>query len=674
MKTRLSAVIGVALLAVLSLAFTSAVAAFALRGPDVEVLDHETASRLRADYSKDENVLPIEPISPELIDAAREDEISLAEPVTSTTRVDAQRDEATPTPEPTRDREPTPNATGTPAQEEEEPTATARPDRTATARPDETPDASATAPAEETVVAETPVLLTPVATEEPTREPVPTLEPTVESRPTKTFTVVPVKTKTPTSEPTKTEEPTETKEPTDTPTPAPPASVTPSKTPTRTITPSHTPTRTSTPTTVPTLAPTNTPTVTITPSYTPTVTNTALPTNTGTSTPTNTATPTDTATATLTPTPTDTPTPTATPTNTPLPNGTLSIAPQSQTVSPGAVFVGVHVTGAQNLGAYEFSIEWDGSVLAFVDVSNGSFLGSTGNAIACDPPAYDNSTAMHHLTFSCTAPLGLLGPSGNGTLAIVELASVSAGTTTLDLHDSVLTTLLLLQQPSQEVDGTVTVLAPTATPTPTPTPTAPPAPTDTPTATPTPTATLTPTPTPTSTPAGPAVVATFTSALDTYVREDSSTSSDGGHNDMHVDGETGKVNRAFVQFDISGLPSSATIVSATLTLCYKSDPAPGAAGHTHELRRVTAAWDENVTWDTAPAVSVVSGTITVPATAQCETIDVTNDVELWMASGNNFGWRISDAAAPTSASEAKYTTRDDGTASEWPKLIVTYNP
>jgi hypothetical protein len=321
------------------------------------------------------------------------------------------------------------------------------------------------------------------------------------------------------------------------------------------------------------------------------------------------------------------------------------------------VFVDVYVTGAENLGGFEFSVDWDPAVLDFVDINNGPFLGSTGNTINCSSPTVGTGT----LTFDCAAVLGILGPTGDGTLATIEFSTVADGGTLIDLHSSVLTTLLLLQQPSTEVDGGVTVESPSATPTDTPTPT--PTPTETPTETPTPTATSTP------------QTLSFGASIDTWIELDHPTDVHGNDSEILVDGEFDKINRLLIDFDWSAVPMGSTIVSAEITLCITNSTG-GSEGRTHDLHRVTSGWDENTTWSTQPSVSgSVSDSLVVPVANQCEVLDVTSDMQLFVDGTSCFGWRLSDNDETiSSSSDARYGARENGTPADRPQLTVTFIP
>ena len=250
--------------------------------------------------------------------------------------------------------------------------------------------------------------------------------------------------------------------------------------------------------------PTSTPTITPTPTTTPTPT--AIPTLEPGVTPTETPTPTPSLTPTATGTPTTSPTPTATPGPT-----IVRIDPLTQNVSQFSRFtVDVAVDNVVNLGAYQFTIDFDPSMLSFFSVANGPFLGSSGRDVDCQLPILTGSSVQ----FSCsTRGADILGPNGPGVLAMVTFDAVGAGTTTLDLQDVTLlhpdATPITVQQ---VIDGSVTVIAgpsptPSISPTPTDTP-SPGGPTATATSTRTPTPTLAPGGSPTATPvSGAAVVA-----------------------------------------------------------------------------------------------------------------------------------------------------------------------
>lgn len=232
---------------------------------------------------------------------------------------------------------------------------------------------------------------------------------------------------------------------------------------------------------------------------------------------------------------------------------------------------------------------------------------------------------------------------------------------------------------------------PTATATSTPTNTATPLPTDTPTATPTatstptntptatPTATTTATPTPTSTPTAtptPTTV-TLTANADSWVDQDSTSTNNGTSTTLEVDSRDSSRNRrTFVRFDLSSIPGTATVQSASLELFMWNAP---SASRTHDAHRVTSSWTETgITWSTQPGVATLPSDSVSTGTSDNVTIswDVTSDAQGFVdgSLGNN-GWRIKDLAeSSTTERRAQFRSREYGTSSQRPQLVVTYIP
>ena len=324
--------------------------------------------------------------------------------------------------------------------------------------------------------------------------------------------------------------------------------------------------------------------------------------------------------------------------------------PQNQTVGSGAVSVDIKISGASDLGGYEFTLTWDGAILSFVSVTNGPFLGSTGRTVTCSAPAVTATS----VAFGCQTTGPGPGPNGSGALATVQFATVGPGTSALALSGVNVTNTSGGPFTVNTNGGLVTVQVPTATPT----------------ATPTPTATVTPTPT--------SVSVSLGAQADAGVFMNNPNSNFGAVPNMNVDGDLTVPKRSFVSFDLTAIPAGSTVNQAVLTLCFAVNPIAGAQGRVHELLRAQSAWSElTLTWNNQPGVSGLSGppaTITVPATAQCVTFTVTNDVQSSVGGGSNFGWRVSDADETGPNSDTMYGTRESATAAERPRLDVTYTP
>jgi hypothetical protein len=194
-------------------------------------------------------------------------------------------------------------------------------------------------------------------------------------------------------------------------------------------------------------------------------------------------------------TPTNTPTPTATPVSFPVScDGTTTavcVQPVHQSVIVGGpgepVSAAVVVTDVNNLGGFQFRLNFDPVVISFSSIDIGDFLGSTGRQVECVPPDVTSSS----VTIACTT-LGAApppGPDGSGVLAVVNFSAVANGTTALGLTNVKVVTVEAVVIPAATQDGSLDLMLATPTPCPGECPT--------PTITPTPTATLTPVPTPT---------------------------------------------------------------------------------------------------------------------------------------------------------------------------------
>lgn len=213
--------------------------------------------------------------------------------------------------------------------------------------------------------------------------------------------------------------------------------------------------------------------------------------------------------------------------------------------------------------------------------------------------------------------------------------------------------------------------APTPTFTPTATPTNTPTPTATPTNTPTPTPTFTPTPTPTT--------VTLTPSDDSYVDEASITTNFGTQTTLIVASRNSSRNkRTFIRFATSGIPATATVLTATLGLYMSTAP---AVALNYDARLVTgAAWTEGaITWNNQPAISATLNTRPIGTTSgmwvQWDVLtDVKNFVNL---SQVNYGWCVMDQLESQSGAtnrQATFDSKESGAVAQRPQLVVTYRP
>lgn len=101
----------------------------------------------------------------------------------------------------------------------------------------------------------------------------------------------------------------------------------------------------------------------------------------------------------------------------------------------------------------------------------------------------------------------------------------------------------------------------------------------------------------------------------------------------NVQGSNDWIYRAFLQHDISQIPYKSTITSARLYVycCYHSD---NAASSTHNITRVTEAWDETtLTWNNMPEQNTelyLEQWATAPAVDTWGSYDITRMVQEWV--------------------------------------------
>jgi len=118
----------------------------------------------------------------------------------------------------------------------------------------------------------------------------------------------------------------------------------------------------------------------------------------------------------------------------------LTVQPPSsdQPIKQGDPNIDVNVlaSNVHNLAGFQFSLQYDPSVLKFVDVKEDPFLGSSGRQVNC-PTKNDNNGLIQFvcITLGPPAPQGTAGPNGSGTLAVVTFSPIGGGDSALDLSD-----------------------------------------------------------------------------------------------------------------------------------------------------------------------------------------------------------------------------------------------
>jgi len=147
----------------------------------------------------------------------------------------------------------------------------------------------------------------------------------------------------------------------------------------------------------------------------------------------------------------------------------------------------------------------------------------------------------------------------------------------------------------------------------------------------------------------------------------------GSHTTFDVRPDSGGGRRGLIKFDLSSIPSNATVTSATLYL-YEKD---SKSDQTTYIYRVTSYWNENTaTWlswalgggDFDNSVSYFTFT---PGQANCMlTMNITSLIQLWVdGTYPNHGLMLYGTGPDQKIS---YGSKEDGIASARPKLDIVY--
>jgi hypothetical protein len=110
----------------------------------------------------------------------------------------------------------------------------------------------------------------------------------------------------------------------------------------------------------------------------------------------------------------------------------ISVKPPSQSVQVGSrVTVDITISNASNIGAFEFILHFDPTVLAYADVREGPFLGSGGKSVSCLPPILyeDDVRYGDSVRYGCATPGTVEEPGvdGAGLLATVTFDAINDG-------------------------------------------------------------------------------------------------------------------------------------------------------------------------------------------------------------------------------------------------------
>jgi hypothetical protein len=152
-----------------------------------------------------------------------------------------------------------------------------------------------------------------------------------------------------------------------------------------------------------------------------------------------------------------------------------------------------------------------------------------------------------------------------------------------------------------------------------------------------------------------------------------------GTMDLFADASAiGTQTKAYIQFDLAALPSTAVITSAWLELYYDytSAAVPASIG----AYRVIGTWTESgpsgITWNNQPAIAATAeDTVVVPAAVTNNFLfwNIGNLVQSWVdGSVANRGVSLADTDLTTAEAWKGFSSSDNGVAAQNPKLEINY--
>ena len=132
----------------------------------------------------------------------------------------------------------------------------------------------------------------------------------------------------------------------------------------------------------------------------------------------------------------------------------LSLVPSNgSNIAAGATFqVPVVVTGAKDIASVPLQVQYDPAKLALVNVGDGDFLQSDGQAVAL----VHRDDGPGNIVINASRPPGAVGVSGAGVVCVLTFQAKAAGITQLSItHPSAMSSA---QQPVQAEGGQTTIV------------------------------------------------------------------------------------------------------------------------------------------------------------------------------------------------------------------------
>ncbi len=143
------------------------------------------------------------------------------------------------------------------------------------------------------------------------------------------------------------------------------------------------------------------------------------------------------------------------------------------------------------------------------------------------------------------------------------------------------------------------------------------------------------------------------------------------------------LGRGLIRFDLSSIPTTATVTSATLYMYSDVSSGSGISGQptygndSFLIKPITSAWTQSlVTWNTQPTTSTVN-IVSVPkstSTAQNYVIDITTLAQSFVSNpSTNYGLMYNMANEVTAYSSVIFASSNHSNSALHPKLVVVYD-
>lgn len=134
----------------------------------------------------------------------------------------------------------------------------------------------------------------------------------------------------------------------------------------------------------------------------------------------------------------------------------VEVPPTPVAHDAGSFVASVVVQDVTNLGAFQFDLRYDPTVLTPLDYKEGPFLGSSGRQVNCLPPTTDEGLLRYVCVTLGSAPEG---PNGSGVLATITFAPLAKGSSPVRLEGLILADPRGQRMPAQAQGASVTVSA-----------------------------------------------------------------------------------------------------------------------------------------------------------------------------------------------------------------------